>query len=186
MAANCPLMAFLCLAGALLTAGAAVKYYPECPEGWTLFGTRCFKFFFSQSTWTESEKSCQSLGANLASIHSAEENAFVVELIRGADVEGVVNEFTWIGGQDAVKEKVWMWSDGSVWDYAIWGRGQPDNWRGKDHFTVIYSKEAVWRDYFESWTINYICAKDAAGNVDMCPEIFCPNVCPDICHSAPQ
>uniref|UniRef100_A0A8C6WW05 C-type lectin domain-containing protein n=1 Tax=Neogobius melanostomus TaxID=47308 RepID=A0A8C6WW05_9GOBI len=155
MAANFPLMAFLCLAGALLTAGAAlitlfivphsqaVELDPECPEGWTLFGTRCFKFFFSQSTWTESEKSCQSLGANLASIHSAEENAFVVELIKEADVQGVVNGqnlFTWIGGHDAVKENVWMWSDGSVWDYAIWGRGQPDNWRGKDHFAVIYSE----------------------------------------------
>uniref|UniRef100_A0A8C6TC13 C-type lectin domain-containing protein n=1 Tax=Neogobius melanostomus TaxID=47308 RepID=A0A8C6TC13_9GOBI len=103
-----------------------------CPEGWTLFGTRCFKFFDSKLTWTEAEKSCQTHGANLASIHSAEENAFVVDLIKNATGE---NRWTWIGGQDA--ETLWMWSDGSVWDYSKWPSVQPDNDGGIEHVLEI-------------------------------------------------
>uniref|UniRef100_A0A8C6TAT9 C-type lectin domain-containing protein n=1 Tax=Neogobius melanostomus TaxID=47308 RepID=A0A8C6TAT9_9GOBI len=108
--------------------------------GWTPFGTRCFKFFDSHLTWTEAEKSCQSLGANLASIHSAEEHTFISGLIKEANGE---NWQTWIGGQDAVQENLWLWSDGSVWDYSNWGEEEPNNAGGNEHFAVIYWEVTV-------------------------------------------
>uniref|UniRef100_A0A8C6TA81 C-type lectin domain-containing protein n=1 Tax=Neogobius melanostomus TaxID=47308 RepID=A0A8C6TA81_9GOBI len=134
-----------------------------CPEGWTPFGTRCFKLFDSKLTWTEAEKSCKSHGANLASIHSAEENAFVVDLIKKATGE---NRWTWIGGQDAVKENLWMWSDGSVWDYSNWGQGEPNNAGGNEHVIEIYWGEVFWNDRPENMARDYICAKDAPPKAD--------------------
>uniref|UniRef100_A0A8C6SEX0 C-type lectin domain-containing protein n=1 Tax=Neogobius melanostomus TaxID=47308 RepID=A0A8C6SEX0_9GOBI len=127
MASHCPLTALLCLAGALLTTGTPVNNDHGCPEGWSPFGTRCFKFFNTKATWTVAEKSCQSHGANLASIHSTEENTFIVALINQATGE---NRRTWIGAQDAIQEGQWMWSDGSVWDYLNWRTGEPNNHGG--------------------------------------------------------
>uniref|UniRef100_A0A8C6SH88 C-type lectin domain-containing protein n=1 Tax=Neogobius melanostomus TaxID=47308 RepID=A0A8C6SH88_9GOBI len=76
---------------------------------------------------TTGTKSCQSHGANLASIHSTEENTFIVALINQATGE---NRRTWIGAQDAIQEGQWMWSDGSVWDYLNWRTGEPNNHGG--------------------------------------------------------
>uniref|UniRef100_A0A8C6WG73 C-type lectin domain-containing protein n=1 Tax=Neogobius melanostomus TaxID=47308 RepID=A0A8C6WG73_9GOBI len=160
MAALCPLTALLCLAAALLTTGAPVNSDHGCPEGWSPFGTRCFKFFGSLVTWTQAEKSCQSRGANLASIHNPEENAFVVDLIKKDNGE---NQLTWIGGHDGLKENLWMWSDGSVWGYNNWASNQPDNSGGNENFVSLYWPGALeyWNDANETMPLKYICAKDA-------------------------
>uniref|UniRef100_A0A8C6UEW7 C-type lectin domain-containing protein n=1 Tax=Neogobius melanostomus TaxID=47308 RepID=A0A8C6UEW7_9GOBI len=161
MAVNFPPITFLCLAGALLTAGAAAGFEPECPANWTPFGTRCFKFTDSSLTWTQAEKLCQSEGANLASIHSAEENAFVIDLIQKATG---VSRRTWIGGHDAFQDNLWMWSDGSVWNYSDWNVHQPDNWNGNETFVEINHRvqgsNARWNDLMEDALRAYICAKD--------------------------
>uniref|UniRef100_A0A8C6WES5 C-type lectin domain-containing protein n=1 Tax=Neogobius melanostomus TaxID=47308 RepID=A0A8C6WES5_9GOBI len=135
----------------------AVENDQGCPVGWTLFGTRCFKFFDSTLTWMNAEKSCQSHGANLVSIHSAEEHDFIVDLIKKATGE---NQWTWIGGHDAVVEKQWMWTDGSVWDYSNWLKGQPSNHGGNEHVAMINWLEPLWNDAPEHSTMAYICAKD--------------------------
>uniref|UniRef100_A0A8C6S6I8 C-type lectin domain-containing protein n=1 Tax=Neogobius melanostomus TaxID=47308 RepID=A0A8C6S6I8_9GOBI len=135
-----------------------------CPDGWTPFGTRCFKFFDSHFSWTQAEKSCQSHGANLASIHSAEENAFVVDLIKEATGE---NRKTWIGGHDRVQENLWMWTDGSVWDYAIWASGEPNNTGEREHFVEINYSATHWNDYHEDHVQSYICARDASPKVSL-------------------
>uniref|UniRef100_A0A8C6UL31 C-type lectin domain-containing protein n=1 Tax=Neogobius melanostomus TaxID=47308 RepID=A0A8C6UL31_9GOBI len=135
-----------------------------CPEGWTPFGTRCFKFFDSKLTWTNAEKSCQSHGANLASIHSIEENKFIVDLIKKATGE---NRQTFIGGHDAVQDNLWMWSDGSVWDYANWGKGEPNNAAGKENCLEINFPETLWNDVPQTLTLNYICSKDASLKVTL-------------------
>uniref|UniRef100_A0A8C6URS8 C-type lectin domain-containing protein n=1 Tax=Neogobius melanostomus TaxID=47308 RepID=A0A8C6URS8_9GOBI len=110
MAANGPLIVFLCLTGALLTAGDD-PLHNGCTMGWSRFGTRCFKFFNSEKTWTMAEESCNNLGGNLASIHSDEENAFI---------NGLINGPAWLGGNDMDQEGVWRWTDGSPWDYTKW------------------------------------------------------------------
>uniref|UniRef100_A0A3B3X957 C-type lectin domain-containing protein n=1 Tax=Poecilia mexicana TaxID=48701 RepID=A0A3B3X957_9TELE len=83
--------------------------------------------FFSQSD-------CISLGANLASIHSSGEHIFLKELVNSK--KGSYQR-TWVGGHDAVKEGVWMWSDGSKFDYTKWGSGEPNNVAGNEHCMEI-------------------------------------------------
>ncbi|KAK7933318.1 hypothetical protein WMY93_004214 [Mugilogobius chulae] len=94
-------MLFCLTAPAVLTAPAkAAEGNQGCAEGWTKFGSRCFKLINEKITWFDAEKSCHSLGANLASIHSAEENDFITDLIKTATGS---DPSTWIGASDAVK-----------------------------------------------------------------------------------
>uniref|UniRef100_A0A8C6TLP1 C-type lectin domain-containing protein n=1 Tax=Neogobius melanostomus TaxID=47308 RepID=A0A8C6TLP1_9GOBI len=167
MAAHCLLITFFCLAAALLTAGDAVGNDQGCPAGWTPFGTRCFKFFDSTSTWTNAEKTCHSQGANLASIHSADENAFIIRLIREATGE---DRQTWIGGHDAFKDDVWMWTDGSVWDYSNWAPRQPDNFLNREKFLMVNWRAnpgSAWDDGPEHEPRAYICAKNTSSKVSL-------------------
>uniref|UniRef100_A0A673CLH3 C-type lectin domain-containing protein n=1 Tax=Sphaeramia orbicularis TaxID=375764 RepID=A0A673CLH3_9TELE len=69
-------------------------------------------------------------GGNLASIHSQEENDFLVVLIKGQTC-GNMNR-TWIGGDDAVQEEFWQWTDGSKFHYTNWAPGEPDH-QGPEH-----------------------------------------------------
>uniref|UniRef100_A0A8C6UTC4 C-type lectin domain-containing protein n=1 Tax=Neogobius melanostomus TaxID=47308 RepID=A0A8C6UTC4_9GOBI len=153
MAANGPLIVFLCLTGALLKAGAVPGVYFDCPRDWSLFEIRCFKFFKAEKTWTMAEKSCNNLGGNLASIHSAAENAFI---------NGLIDGHAWLGGHDAVQEGKWMWTDGSSWDYTNWWGPEPNNLGGNEHSLMIYAygpADTFWNDNLSSRKMGYICAK---------------------------
>eukprot|EP00900_Chrysochromulina_parva_P014020 jgi/Chrpa1/22619/Chrysochromulina_OHIO_Genome00025380-RA len=64
-------------------------------------------------TWAAGRAACQALGGDLASIHSAAENAAVLAVIPQSAAP-------WIGATDAVSEGTWRWSDGTPWDYSNW------------------------------------------------------------------
>ncbi|XP_053174063.1 galactose-specific lectin nattectin-like [Scomber japonicus] len=102
----------------------------RCPSGWTQFGSRCFIFHRHGRTWNDAENLCISIGGNLASIHSADENAFLSDLI--FRVSGH-RHHTWIGGYDAVKEGTWLWSDGSKFNYFRWYLREPNNHGGREN-----------------------------------------------------
>ncbi|XP_041727833.1 ladderlectin isoform X2 [Coregonus clupeaformis] len=127
-----------------------------CPRGWTQYGSRCFMFVKTARTWPEAEASCLlsteiciSLEANLASVHSSEEAQFL---------QGVVfsetGEFTptWIGGMEAFgglvgKGRLWIWSDGSKFDYQNWNQEEPNNNGGREQCIVMnFGGEQGWND----------------------------------------
>ena len=73
-------------------------------------------------TWEVANQTCVSNNADLLSIHSAEENAFVSDLVNGIQA--------WLGGRRECRGcKDFLWSDGTTWGYQNWLRraGQPDN-----------------------------------------------------------
>ncbi|XP_044207430.1 galactose-specific lectin nattectin-like, partial [Thunnus albacares] len=141
-----------------------------CPPGWTQFGSRCFIFFRIARAWTDAEvsdatktiiplftlRTCISAGGNLASIHSADENSFLRNLV--IRVTGHCLH-TWIGGFDAVKEGTWMWTDGSRFDYRRWGTGEPNN-VGVENCIEMNFRGSFWNDGRCSWTRPFVCAKD--------------------------
>ncbi|XP_055007211.1 galactose-specific lectin nattectin-like [Boleophthalmus pectinirostris] len=135
MAARRLLMLLACLAAVALLPARAAEDDPGCADGWSKFGSRCFKFFNVKKTWTDAEKSCHEHCANLPSIHSLEEHNFIVNLIKtasGGDTR------TWLGGSDAVQEGSWLWSDGTRWDYSRWYPNQPDN-AGGEHCAAYWT-----------------------------------------------
>uniref|UniRef100_A0A3B3V3J2 C-type lectin domain-containing protein n=1 Tax=Poecilia latipinna TaxID=48699 RepID=A0A3B3V3J2_9TELE len=128
---------------------------PACPSGWTKYGNRCFYFYNSQMNWASAESDCISLGANLASIHSSSEHSFLKALVRSK--KGSYQR-TWVGGHD---EGVWLWSDGSKFDYTKWGSGEPNNLGGKEHCMEINLKGSALYINDEPCTTSsfFICAK---------------------------
>ncbi|KAK2863374.1 hypothetical protein Q5P01_002907 [Channa striata] len=94
----------------------------RCPDGWTNHGDKCFIFIDTPKRWTDAEVYCRFDGANLASIHSDEENYFITSLTRGD-----THDFpqSWLGGFDAIQPGFWLWSDGSEFSYENWHENEP-------------------------------------------------------------
>ncbi|XP_041654463.1 galactose-specific lectin nattectin-like [Cheilinus undulatus] len=101
-----------------------------CPQGWTHFEGKCYLFQVNPMDWADAERHCTTLGANLPSVHSKGAYDFLrntVNLLSGKDLA------IWLGGYDAVKEGVWLWSDGSHFDFKFWHKGEPNNFQGKEN-----------------------------------------------------
>ena len=96
--------------------------------------------------WDEAEAAARAMGGYLAAIGSAEENAFIVDMIRDEDSvwrrrdEGARwQKFgPWIGlvQLETAQEPAggWVWSNGEPLTYTDWFWHQPDNYDGVEHF----------------------------------------------------
>jgi hypothetical protein len=81
-------------------------------------------------TWTDAKKAAESAGGYLATITSAEENAFVYSLAdddRFWHLTGPSNDGPWLGGAYDKETKAWRWNTGEAWNYTNWFPGQPDH-----------------------------------------------------------
>ncbi|XP_061566068.1 ladderlectin [Cololabis saira] len=127
-----------------------------CPSGWSSFGHQCFQFIDAPKTWAEAEFYCQFDRANLASVHSYEENHFIQSLTRG-DTHHFPQ--TWIGGSDAVRQEFWMWTDGSEFHYENWGS---DDSSGKTErcLKMNYQYDLKWGAASCNDTLPFVCSKN--------------------------
>jgi len=82
----------------------------ECPYQWTKFDRHCYKLFKEPAFWHEANNECLAHGANMVSVHSAEEDEFVTFTLVNDDYS------FWLGGYPTNEHK-WVWSDGSEFDY---------------------------------------------------------------------
>uniref|UniRef100_A0A3Q1I481 C-type lectin domain-containing protein n=1 Tax=Anabas testudineus TaxID=64144 RepID=A0A3Q1I481_ANATE len=122
----------------------------RCPDGWSSYGGKCFIFIDTPKKWTEAEVYCRFDGANLASIHSEEENHFITSLTRG---ESHNFPQTWLGGFDAIHPGYWMWSDGSEFNYKNWCDNNQDDDEHENHHKQDKSKNK------NCLRMNYDCKK---------------------------
>ncbi|XP_015228616.1 PREDICTED: galactose-specific lectin nattectin-like [Cyprinodon variegatus] len=108
---------------------------------------------------TVEAKFCISIGGNLASIHNADENIFVSELVQR--VTGSSRD-TWIGGYDAVTENTWLWSDGSSLEFVNWYSNQPDNghYSRNQHCMEINYAGQHWNDMPCSTRMPFVCSRN--------------------------
>lgn len=129
----------------------------SCPSDWHPYGSRCLKFVSIQQSWADSEQNCLALGGNLASVHNLLEYRFMQALTK--DTNGHLPD-TWVGGFDAVKEGLWMWSDGSRFDYTHWNTGEPNNaGEGEDCLQMNAASEKLWFDVPCEWKFASLCAR---------------------------
>ncbi|XP_072544691.1 macrophage mannose receptor 1-like [Salminus brasiliensis] len=119
-------------------------YTAECQNGWTLFGSRCFRIFTAAANWTDSEQNCVTMGGHLASVHSSKEYIFIQDLVLNATNS---TTYTWLGGSDSAQEGVWVWTDGSAFNYSSWDSGQPDNHQNIENCLIMN-----WGDTFYTIT----------------------------------
>lgn len=95
-----------------------------CPDHWTYFKGYCYRKVASCESWHNSQGRCATLGANLPSIHSQEENVYVQNLHGG--------EHAWLGLSDINTEGKFVWSDGTPFDFHYWAKQQPNNFHNQD------------------------------------------------------
>uniref|UniRef100_A0A3P9JZL0 C-type lectin domain-containing protein n=1 Tax=Oryzias latipes TaxID=8090 RepID=A0A3P9JZL0_ORYLA len=127
----------------------------NCPMFWYSYGDRCYKYVATPMTWGNAELHCVSQNANLVSVHSVEEEAFVKMLIQNFDPAEAPN---WIGLSDAQEEGGWMWSDGSKVDFQAWLTGEPNNSHGNEHCgTTNWGTTKEWNDHRCTYTHPFVC-----------------------------
>uniref|UniRef100_A0AAV2L1Z3 C-type lectin domain-containing protein n=1 Tax=Knipowitschia caucasica TaxID=637954 RepID=A0AAV2L1Z3_KNICA len=124
----------LLLASVSLGTGRAMNQGDQgCEDDWTQFGSRCFRFYNERKSWQNAESVCLTAGANLASVHSLQENDFISDSV--LNVTGF-SAYTWLGGYTDQNHR-WVWSDGTPWDFEHWSPGQPDNHNDQEHHLMF-------------------------------------------------
>lgn len=96
-------------------------------DEWSLcHGECCYHLGTQPENWQSGHDYCEGMDSDYASIHSAEENAYV----SGTVCNG---KNCWLGltdvGSSSVKK--WEWADGSPMDYTSWAAGEPDGCCGQ-------------------------------------------------------
>lgn len=136
-------------------------YRPKlCDPGWSLYAGNCYLHDWRRATWWESDAVCKSLGGNLASIHSEEENRFVFGMTRGLTA--------WIGFVDIRKKeepKNWQWTDTTEHDFSNWSR----NCTGREHEPdcAPEQKAQQWYEWDGGDKGTFVCKKEAKKTVDL-------------------
>eukprot|EP00900_Chrysochromulina_parva_P013190 jgi/Chrpa1/21872/Chrysochromulina_OHIO_Genome00026121-RA len=100
-------------------------------------------FFYvpNVGSWAAGRAACQSHGGDLASIHSAEENAAVWAVVPRSTA-------LWLGATDAASEGTWVWIDGTPFDFSNWYPGEPNNSGGNEDCALLWSglNNSEWAD----------------------------------------
>ena len=128
----------------------------ECPNGWETYPgdgsvLKCFTYGGDTDYATDAEENCQAQGGHLASIHSVEEQNFLMQTFNPSDR-------VWIGAVDPDHDRAWEWTDGSSFDFSYWMSGQPDG--STQDYAVMdcsYSTSCQWNVFFFYLKYNYIC-----------------------------
>ena len=130
--------------------------------GWKRRFSCIYQVFKERKTWHQAEKSCASFGGHLTSIHSREEEQFIIN-----HVVKQTSGYLWIGGSDEAVEGAWKWTDGSPVDFFNWATSEPNGAYGENCLELLKHPDpsrkppSWWNDYPCSLTTNrldaYLC-----------------------------
>ena len=137
----------------------------------------CYEAVLAQGlSWEDAQADCEARGGYLATITSAEENAFVFSLVSGDNDSWFIDGFgnglgPWLGGYQvsgsAEPDGGWRWVTDEPFDYTNWETDQPDNFGiGQDHLR-FFKMGGLKGDRWDDTELNtpgrpqgYICEGD--------------------------
>ena len=117
----------------------------------------CYAHVDDNINWNQAEDCCVAWGGHLASIHSEDDN-ILLNSIRNQD------RWTWIGLSDTANDSVYVWTDGTSFNYNSFATGEPNSLSGESCFH-FFNGALTWNDYhcsatsFGSILTSYICQK---------------------------
>ncbi|MDF1842901.1 MAG: lectin-like protein, partial [Rubripirellula sp.] len=94
-----------------------------------------YKLVKGSFTWHQAINNAQSLGGQLATIHSQEDQNRAEALLEGFNI--------WLGGTDQGHEGDWKWV--TLSHYQNWALNQPDNNNGTEHYAHLRT-DGTWND----------------------------------------
>jgi hypothetical protein len=111
-------------------------------------GARAFIVCDDALPWSEARDDCARRSMTLASIHSvAEQEA----------LEAVVPTVAWIGLHDRDVDDAYAWDDGSAFDFAAWGMGEPEDADGEEDCVAL--GEGGWSAWRCEIPQRFVCAR---------------------------
>ena len=90
-------------------------------------------------TWEQAQAQSQSLGGNLVSINSQQEQDFLIGEFGGA-------QQYWIGLTDKVTEGQFQWINGETSSFSNWAPGEPNNLGNEDYVSMNFGAPGKWND----------------------------------------
>ncbi|KAK8734902.1 hypothetical protein OTU49_005721, partial [Cherax quadricarinatus] len=155
---------FICEApqGMMVTTLAPPTRGPDilCDEdpSWYLHGDYCYQFNSvsdeDPQTWWESHIFCRNEGAELASIHTFDDNYWIE-----SKIYNMSDNMFWIGGQASL-DSGYMWIDETAFDFDNWAKGEPNNEYDQEDCISMYNhQQGYWNDANCAHTMGCICRK---------------------------
>uniref|UniRef100_A0A4W6FIQ0 Mannose receptor C-type 2 n=1 Tax=Lates calcarifer TaxID=8187 RepID=A0A4W6FIQ0_LATCA len=162
----------------------SVEKEPEVSEGtsspeWIGFQEAEYKFFDHRTTWDQAQRICSWFDSSLASVHSAEEQAFLANTLRKmVKVEG---DNWWLGLHTYENDGRFRWSDHSVLNYVSWALGRPHPLSRDRRCVHLSATKADWSDQKCHSDLPYICKRvNVTGTIPPTPSSPHPPAgCPD-------
>ena len=114
-----------------------------------------YEIVVSNLSWENAQNTAVAAGGYLATITSAEEQAFIENLLTQYTSPGVGGFM--IGGSQlsgsAEPTDGWQWVTGEAWSYTNWGGSEPSNGGGSEGYLYVDERYAWgWNDYFNEST----------------------------------
>ncbi|XP_050958299.1 lectin-like isoform X1 [Labeo rohita] len=126
---------------------------------WYKAGRYCVKYFNSPLNFTDAELKCRATapGAHLVSVHSKKHNDYLLCMVQKFNPN---NLRFWLGAFELFKSGVFLWTDGSFWDFQIWTSGEPNHMytSTEDCVEMNWKETGKWNDDSCHVKKNYICA----------------------------
>ncbi|XP_069098483.1 lectin-like [Pleurodeles waltl] len=129
----------------------------RCTPGWDCHFNSYYKYIPNAMRWIDAEFYCQKLypSAHLASIHSEDENDFLKKItFKKTNSYPLI----WVGGSDCYKDRSFVWTDGSSWDYQNWRHGEPNNNGGREAcLNFNFATAGLWNDEYCEKMFPFLC-----------------------------
>jgi Ca2+-binding RTX toxin-like protein len=120
------------------------------PAGYVEFNGHYYTYVKGLYTHAEAEAAAARSGGYLATITSAEENAYLANLVAGQDLGA------WLGGSGHATEGTWQWTQGpeagsTISGYTNWNPGEPSGvYNGVDEdYLHMMANDSRWNDAAE-------------------------------------
>lgn len=134
----------------LFIVGSIVSCITCCQPGWFAFNQeKCLKYIAVNVNYADAEALCKASNSTLASIHSREEQEFILGMGRRHYTQSGVH-WVWLGAVRNISDSdEFYWKDGSSLNFTNWRDGCPDRRAGENCvlMTIFKDRPSHWCNF---------------------------------------